>query len=138
MQRFGTAVGLAIVIAAILGFTGEGPLAHQSTQLPGGAFSLDYDRYVRSANQTSLQVQLNRAGQQRVAISQDYLSKFQIGTITPQPQQSTVLGDRTVFTFNVQPGAQLQFQVTPTQIGSHSGTVWTRDGRISFRQFVYP
>src|SRR3954470_21528549 len=99
VHRVGGVVGLLLLVAAIAGLFGEGPVAHATAKSSGGSLQVDYDRFVRTAASTSFQITLPRgSGQTNFAISADYLQNASVNSVTPEPSTETVLPDRLIFT----------------------------------------
>lgn len=74
-----------------------------------------------------------------VAFSRDYLESFEVQSISAEPESVATLGDRTVYTFEVEPGAELTFSVEPQRIGRLEDIVYGPGGSsLSFVQWVYP
>ena len=62
-----------------------------------------------------------------------------VNDIQPQREGQTVLPDRIVYTFDLQPPTQVKFFTTFREAGAQKATVWGPDGRrLSYTQFVYP
>jgi hypothetical protein len=139
VQRAGRVLlGLGL-IAALAGVFGTGPLANATAQAPRGAFSVDYDRFLRTAQSTELQIAARAGGHGgTVALAQDYLNATQLGGVSPQPDSETARGGRIVLRYDGGLPDQVELQVTPRVIGIHRATLWV-DGRpVSFRQVTWP
>ena len=139
ITRVASLVGVLLVIAAILGLFGEGPLAHATASSRDGSLQVDYDRFIRTESSTSFQVSLARgSGQTNIAISRSFLQAASINSISPNPQSETVLPDRVLFTVQQRAPAQIQITITPSKIGAHRVTIYSHDASVSFTPFTYP
>jgi hypothetical protein len=100
VQRVGRAILVLGVAAAVLGVFGTGPLASATARAPGGAFSIDYDRFLRSTQSTDLQISAQSARRPAtVAVAQSYLDTTGLTDVSPQPDSETARGDRVVLTW---------------------------------------
>jgi hypothetical protein len=140
VQRVGRVVFLVLFAAAIAGVFGTGPLAHASASGSGGAFSVDYDRFLRTTQSSSLQVtpSTRQGGGGDIAIASSYADAIDIGNVTPQPDSETATGDRIVLSYQNRLPAQVEVSVFPQTIGIHRATIWVRGRPVSFRQVVWP
>lgn len=100
-QRIGTAVLFLFVVGAILGLTGKGgPLSHARAGAPGDAINIEYDRFVRGDAPSRLFVHL-RGGSEPLQfwLSDHYLERVKVETITPEPHRISVEKNRHVYGF---------------------------------------
>jgi hypothetical protein len=139
VHRLSALLAVLLLAAGLAGVFGEGPLAHASAQSAGGRLQVDYDRFVRTAASTSLQLTLSGAhGQTSFALSNAFLQNAGSPQISPQPSNATVLPDRTVYSLPVRSSGQVQVSFSPETIGVHRVTVWAGRDLVTFRQFTYP
>lgn len=144
VERVGWA-GLALIVgAALAGLVGPGPLSRTSAGSPGLPLELEYDRYVRSHNQTDLQVRIepdSGLGRARLWLDVAYLERVRLDGVEPEPAAVLALPERTVFEFRTgsdRPVA-ITFRVIPLRAGSVAGRLGLADGRyLTIRQFTYP
>lgn len=127
-----------IVVAALLGLFGTGPLSDARTS--DGPLRAEYERFTRFGTTSELSVAPGGGeGSTNIAVSRAYLHDMVIDDIQPQPEGASVLSDRIVYTFDVQPPAEVKFFSTFREIGPQKATIWGPDGRrLSYTQFVYP
>ncbi|HWC25914.1 MAG TPA: hypothetical protein VG474_04960 [Solirubrobacteraceae bacterium] len=138
VRRVFAGVWALIMLAALLGIFGTGPLS--DARSADGPLRAEYERFTRFGTTTELSIAPGRAdGRTNVAISRSYLHDMVIDDILPQPDGATVLPDRVVYTFDVQPPGDVKFFSTFREIGLQKATVWGPDGRrVSYTQIVYP
>lgn len=139
-QRVGLIAFLLFFAAAVAGVFGTGPIAHATATAPGGSFSVDYDRFLRTTQSSSLQVSpsTQQGGGGDIAIASSYANAIQVGNVTPQPDSETATGDRIVLSYQSRLPAQVEIGVAPQTIGVHRGTIWVRGRPLAFRQVVWP
>jgi hypothetical protein len=139
-------VGAALLLVlAVLGLFGTGPISSTTATSGDGTVAVDYHRFVRHDGRASLRFHVSgdQASNQQIAlwISQGYIDNMQIEDITPQPTEVRSAGDRTIFVFAVdQPGDPLNatFSLRPSHIGRISGEAGAGDARLDIDQLSYP
>lgn len=140
VQHAATVLFVLIVLAALLGLTGMGPLSDAQTSSGAGDLSVSHDRFLRLGTPTELEIRL--AGVQQtteVALDAAYLEGFDIDEISPQPDGQSAEPDRVVLTFEERGPSTLTITLTPREIGTQRTELSvTRSGTVYLRQFVYP
>jgi len=145
VQRVGWGVGALIIVAALLGVFGSGPLS-AATAGDEETLVVHFQRFVRHKGQGELVVKVGpnqaSAGQVELWLTTEYLGEIDLQGISPEPDEVRSAGDRQVFVFLVDDPAQL-LEVTityfPTGLGRVSGAAGLVDGAtVSFTQFGYP
>jgi hypothetical protein len=145
-ERAGWGVMLLLVVAALLGVLGQGPLSHTETDGPDGTFRLEYDRFLRHRAETELSVHLSaeKTGRSEVRLwlGQNYLDRVLLNQVTPPPAHVEAGEGRSVFVFRVADRgrpARIVFHIEPQSAGSLPGRAGLDgDNGLSFNQFVYP
>ncbi|HWC14221.1 MAG TPA: hypothetical protein VG929_06470 [Actinomycetota bacterium] len=104
-QRVGRVLMSLIVVAALLGFFGAGPLSLTEVRDDTGNLSLAYEHFGRRGSTTELVVDVAPAaianGKAEVWLSSHYLGEMQVESVTPAPDQVTIQDDGYVYTFLV-------------------------------------
>jgi hypothetical protein len=146
-ERFGWVVMAGLLIAAVAGLLGDGPLSHASAGADGAPLRLDYDRVVRSEATTALTLRIAPAaiagGQVRVWLDRAYLARVEPGAIQPPPLAVEVGPERMTYTFAVAADArpaEITFQHQLRSAGSleaRIGLAGDGDG-LPFHQLVLP
>lgn len=140
VQRIGRIVFGLVLVAALLGVFGTGPLAHATASAPGGAFRVDYDRFLRSTQSSALQVSPSSTGSGGgdIELASSYVDDVEVSDVSPQPDSETARGDRLVLSYQSRMPTQVQIGVFPRTMGVHRAQIWVRGKAVSFRQVVYP
>lgn len=140
VQRIGRTVFGLFLLAALVGVFGTGPLAHATAGASGGAFSVDYDRFLRSTQSSTLQVSATSTGGGGgdIEIASSYVDDIDVSDVSPQPDSETARGDRLVLSYQDRVPDQVQIAIFPRTIGVHRAQLWVRGRRASFHQVVYP
>ena len=135
-----TAVVFGLVLAAaLLGLLGRsGPLS--DTSASAGGLQVGYERFLRLDTPTELQIAIGVGqGETDIAISRALLDDLEIQSYSIEPQTTTALPDRVVFTFEQQPPSTVTLAVEPQRIGRLRGAVYgPGDARVSLSHWVWP
>ena len=145
VQRMGWAVMALVVLAAVVGVFGNGPLANATARSSDGAYQVEYARFARHRAPTSIRVVLQQgaAGSEaRVALDRGYADGMQVEEVYPEPETVEVGANEVVYTFKLATegsGATVVFSALFEDMGRNGGTV-TLEGHppVRLSQFVYP
>jgi hypothetical protein len=139
IQRIGWIVVAMLLVLALAGLFGNGPLSHAHADGPTGR--IDYERFVRNGSPAQLVVTPSGSrGVSRIEITAAYLEAVRIERITPEPTAVRMQGERLLYEFDaVAPGAAISFHIDPQQLWRHTAEV-TIDGGAPLRiwQLTYP
>jgi hypothetical protein len=143
-RRFGRIQTIAwrvlalLPVAAVAGLFGGGLFSQVTTGDAG--VKVSYDRFGRRSVDTQLEVTLVRAQRPvAVSISRDFLDRYDLSEVRPQPERVTAYADRLDFTFAALGRAPVSFTLQPQDLGSSRGTVTVAGSRpVELRQLVYP
>lgn len=137
VQRIGRAAMVLIVVAALLGYAGTGPLSLTQTESSTGSLGVIYERFGRRGHSTDITLHVDGSvaenGEIDVWVSSDYLDRMQLDGITPQPDQAASADEGVVYTFLVdEPGDPLtvNFNLTIDAMGPETGRIGLRNGDI--------
>ena len=144
IQRGGWLVMLAIIVAALIGLLGAGPLSSATAE--SGPLLLQYSRFERRHAPTELEVTVANTvidqDQIEIWFSTDYLTRTEITSIVPEPEEVSETDDRVVYRFNIDDQGQtptMYFALEHDDPGSTTGRIGVNDGpELTFWQFVYP
>jgi hypothetical protein len=145
VERAGWIVMAGIVLLALLGLFGGGPLSTVTQKEPGG-FQITHERFDRQMNPSKLTLQLPpdaiQGGQARFWIDRNYLEKVQIEDISPAPGSTEVSAERLIYTVKVADPSQpvtIKLDIRLEDSGLVEGEAgWEGGGSASFSQFVFP
>ncbi len=145
IQRVGWVVMALIVVAALLGVFGSGPLS-AATVGDEASLALQYQRFVRHQGQGELVVRVapNETVEGRVEfwLTTEFLGEIDLQGISPEPDEVRSAGDRQIFVFLVNdPAGPLEVTISyfPNGLGRVSGGIGLVDGPdFSFNQLSYP
>ncbi len=147
VQRIGWIVMLLIVIAALLGLFGRGPLSSAHVGESGAALSADYERFVRleAPQQLTLYVGAEAVRPDSTAqiwLDREWLAGTEVKAISPEPAATVAGAERNTYTFRVDPSslpARLTFELQSHSLGPITGRLGVSSGpSYTFSQFSYP
>jgi hypothetical protein len=148
VQRVAWVLMALVVVAALLGLTGSGPLSRKSVTSANGAVRVEYDRFLRRGATTTLRIHATPASSEttRLAVwlGRPYLEEVTINGVQPTPEGVQTSHDRVTWSFAVSardPGAPLTvtIRLVPEAIGRLRAAVGLGAGPgLGFSQWVYP
>lgn len=144
-KRVGVVALYAVLLAALAGLFGSGPLSHASTRSVDGMVRVDYDRIVRANAPTSLRFHVRNSrrtdGTVNLWLDQSFAHSIMIEQIVPEPVQRRIVAGR----LNVEMAASaadtaIDMAVTyrPKSLGSTVIGAGVDQGQVRMRQFVFP
>lgn len=146
VQRIGWGVLGLIIVAALLGLFGGGPLSHTTVRSQDGALGLEYNRFWRVQTPMTLYIFLRlravNKDETRLWLSRSYIDAVDVQHITPQPQRVEAGTDRFTYIFAISQMDQqikITFHVEPERPGRVTGRLGLEDGTaLSFAHVIYP
>jgi hypothetical protein len=144
-QRVGRLVMALVVLAALLGLVGSGPLS-KARAGDGERLTVEYDRFVRRLGENRLTVKVApgaAAGPEvRVWIDSRYARWMEVESVTPEPERMETAADRLTLVFMLaRPGEGLEavLDLRSRAFGPVRGAVGLAGGPAArITQFVYP
>jgi hypothetical protein len=105
VQRIGWALMLLVILAALGGLFGRGPLSRAVAGRPGDPLRVEYDRFVRRHSSQSLTLLLSpdavNAGEARIHVDSALIAGLEIRHLTPAPERQEATPDGIVATFRL-------------------------------------
>lgn len=146
IQRIGWAGMALIVLAAVAGLFGSGPLARKTVVDDLQLLRLEYDRFGRYEGELFLRLDLTpeatKTDRVTVWIDRTYWTNHAIEQITPEPVSSSIALDGFLYTFEVgtqRAPAAIIFRLRPEYLGALDGHIRVNDqGSLTFHQFIFP
>jgi hypothetical protein len=136
VQRIGWLVIAAVIVAALLGLFGGGPLSRAAVE--GDGLRVAYERFARLQQSTRLQLALPKTAPGEVALNRGYLELFRIEQITPEPREVEANGEWLVYRFGGSGTSTVTFHLMPEKFGSVAGAARADGNPLAFHQFIYP
>lgn len=148
VQRVAWVVMAGIVVAALLGLFGSGPLSSATVSTPNGVIQVRYERFGRLDSPLVTNVRLapgtgDADGRVRLWVSREYLSRVAGDGLSPVPESTLTAADRVVFVFRLTDPAQpvdITFYLNTEKVGSLTGQFGLVNSKpvLAIRQFIYP
>lgn len=144
VQRAGWLVMLAIVLAALIGLFGGGPLSTATAKVE--PLQLQYTRFERRHAPTKLEVSVASGAvsqdQVEIWLSSDYLARIEITSIVPEPEEVSETNDRVIYRFNIDDQTRAP-RILMTLEHDEPGLTTCRIGMVdgpelAFWQVIYP
>jgi hypothetical protein len=145
VQRVGWVMWAALIVAALSGLLGSGPLSRRVVVSANGAVQLAYQRFVHHHHPTVLEVYLRpkkSAGDELALVfSQEFLDRVRIHQIQPDALRRELHSDGAIFVFK-RGGAEtakIVLHVEYERFGAAPGGLELvgHEG-VDFTSFVYP
>lgn len=137
---------LLVVLAAVVGLFGNGVFSRTTKSTPDGQVEIAFQRFARSGGRTTLEVdvspEVTGKGAIAVLVSREYLSRFELRRVTPEPDSQESAGDSIAFVFKVRDSTsplEVEFNLEAEAAGRSRGKMNVGEGPpLHFSQFVYP
>ena len=144
-QRIGRFGLLVVIVLAVAGAFGAGPLSSATLRTPDGRLELDYSRIARHRSPEPLRIRIVPPAADTSVdlwINREYLHGLAVQRISPDPVRVTSDNERLVYRFgiaNASRPAEVVFQVDADALWMRRGAIGFVGGdSITFRQFVLP
>lgn len=142
VERLGWVAMAAVVLAALAGILGDGPLARARMHTADGIAELRYSRFSRARAPDTLQVSFGRdPGPLRLSLSRHYVTDaVKVEQITPPPASVQLSASEVTYEFhNVGSYGAITVDIEPRHAGRIHAELRVRDGApLAFTQLVYP
>lgn len=146
IQRIAWGVIALILLCAVLGLFGHGPLSRTTARDPSLPLSLDYERFGRYQSALTLRVHVHETPTDqdtvRIWFSRDYLSKIEIKQILPEPVGAETSPTGMIYQFRLAQPEQRSDVIVSVEMEA-TGFIEGRIGldeshALTFRQWIYP
>jgi hypothetical protein len=140
-QRIAWVAFALVLLAALLGLFGSGPLS--TATVSGDGFEVEYERFARRGRAMWLVVRIEEppAGAVVIEISQEYLEVCTVERTEPTSTEEASGELMRRFEFDAEPGsaAEYAFRLEPGSAGLVRGTIAVNGGdHVEFSTFLYP
>jgi hypothetical protein len=146
IQRLGWLAMGGLVLTALTGVFGYGPVSWQQATDPAGFVRVEYERFQRRGSEFTLRVdvapQATADNVVPLRVSGSFLDAVEVKGIAPEPREARSLGADIEYMIPVAQSGQaatIRFALKRRAVGSHSAEIGL-SGRepARFTQFVYP
>lgn len=137
VQRIGWILIFTLVAAAAFGVFGDG-LASKISE-SGANTSISYDRFYRQEARMELKVSIsNPAVNPVISFPGDYITRFKLESVVPEPVQNTVSGGMVHYTFNGTGPMNIIFRLIPEKVGTIEGRAVMNGEAFQLSHLIYP
>lgn len=145
IERAAWVIMAAVIIAALAGVLGRGPLSKARAGQPGTPLWVEYERFARNETpaQLRIHVQPKADGKSRTQLSlnRDFIGSVEIERIDPGPATSELAADEISYTFDIV-GSSAPLLITLSFVPHRSGRLPVSIGldgtRVELAPFFYP
>lgn len=142
-QRVGWILLAVLVIAALAGVLGDGPLSSTQLSSSDGALQASFDRFLHRSDPAVIVLRVSaemRSKSLRVHVGSAFLRRVRILRITPEPQSEIARQEGIDFLFeSAGAPADITFHFEPEEWGPlQSDFALDAGSQVSVEQFVYP
>jgi hypothetical protein len=134
-----------ILLAALLGLLGPGPISYSNLLTPDGKLAVEYYAIERYEAPTQLRIRIRPAGDEitvRLAISRTFTDNITPQNIAPEPESVEIERDRIVYSFRVSEldeRALVIYRFKHNELGRLRYEVGLADGAsLAISQFICP
>lgn len=147
VQRVGWIAMGMVILAALAGLMGSGPLSKASAGGPDDDLQVTYQRFDRRHAPTEVQMKVaggaHQEGEVRIWVDQAFLDRVELEQIIPEPEEVLSEPGREIYVFRAGSDSSQQVDVTyqlqQDAFGIHTARVGIVDGpELTFWQVVYP
>lgn len=145
LQSLGQALCLLLVLGAVAGLLGGGPLSAGNAQSADGLAQVEYPRIVRAHAPFSLTITVPAEaavnGQLRLTIPNTALEWFHVSEISPEPTETRLAGSHLQLTFlaDAAPANTIRIYGEAEKAGKRSFQLTAGDsGEVTLTQFIFP
>jgi hypothetical protein len=143
VQRIGWIVIAALLLLALAGLFGNGPLSHAVAS--AGTLQVSYERFAHADAPATLRIDVRQPseGTVRVAINREYLDTLRVEHILPEPLRTVSGGEEHTFEFASPGNADLHISIEASPQAPGMPVARVRllqepNAILRFRQVVYP
>jgi len=146
VERVAWAIAALVLLAALLGFLGPGPLGKVTAASPDKSISLDYYRMERHQAPAEWRLQIDgklaKQGELRLWVHRRLVEVTGTLQIDPAPESVEIQDERFVYAFKAvkpPPIIKVFFRFEPNKIGKTLARLGVVDGpAVEFSQFYLP
>ena len=144
VQRVGWVVITLVLVAALAGLFGNGPLSHASAS--AGNLQVRYDRFVHADAPATLNIDVTNLASNvaRLTIDRSLLEPMDVQRMQPRPSRTRAAGNAVVFEFDVSDARTLHVLIdaSPQSPALASGSISVLESgaasTVRIQQLIYP
>lgn len=145
-ERLGWALLILLILVAVAGLFGNGPLSWTTVTTPDEALEVSYERFGRRGGSQDLTLRATSRsaenGEWHIEISSSYLASLEVSSITPEPESVEMVEGAARYNFSqatADADLEVIFAVMPRHVWSQRGELRLGDGEpVTVTQFFFP
>ncbi|MDG9925668.1 MULTISPECIES: hypothetical protein [unclassified Pseudomonas] len=143
LERLGWCCLLAVVLLALAGVFGKGPLSTAKASSADGRLQVEYQRIARNGAHSELLIHVQKAGERQLEIdlSGDLFDGVSIEAIEPQPLRSATSdgsGQRLLAAADGQGRVRLRLHLRAEGVGRYGARIDSGTQHVALRQLILP
>ena len=145
VQRVGWVLVALLVVAALAGVFGAGPLSETTNAAEDGTVEVEYERFIRHVGTTTMTVSLGAAsvedGKAQLYISRDLATGWRLEDVSPAPSTESSTEEWLIYEFDVlgDTPPEVKFLYRGDGFGRHAGVLRAGGGTpVPMWQWIYP
>lgn len=136
-QRIGWGIMFLLIVLGAIGMFGTGPVSIKKAQMQNA--TLEYEHFLRFGSQTELKITVeHQQGQVKLRLPINYLERFTIDHMIPEPETSALVNGQMEYTFPAINHGIIRLFIEPDKTGTVDGRISVNNESASFSHFVYP
>lgn len=150
-QRVSWVLAMAILLAALFGVFGNGPVSKTEEASHDQSLRIEYQRFVRFQAPAEYRIYVSpqpRSGDTfRLWLNRDFFDGTQLRRIIPEPDSTQLVPDGIIHEFHVsreRDPVEIQFRLEIEKMGRYNPAIalvnqdGRRESQLDFTQFAYP
>jgi hypothetical protein len=146
VQHIGWILWSGIILAALMGLLGSGPLSNESVAAADGSIRVEYQRFVHHHHVTTITLQVlqdvSTEKAVRIEISEELLKATELRNVQPEPQEKLLSDRGAILVFPLDQAKRcpmITFHLEYEDYGRSGGTVSLQGhAPVPVRPLIYP
>lgn len=135
-QAIGMYCILVFVVSAAVGLFGNG-IVSKSREFNGDA-NVEYQQFLRYEAKSQFRIQAISKQGLKLSFPAEYLAKFEIVSIVPQPDKTRFEESRVLYSFDGHDQFDITIYSEPKHLGNVEGSLNVNDSRFHLTHFIFP
>jgi hypothetical protein len=144
-QRAGWGLLTLLIVAALAGTFGAGPVSETTAESPDGSVTVEYERFIRHIGTTTLTIAPGASavvnGKVQVHISRELVTGWRIENVSPAPSTESSSDDWLIWEFDAlgDTPPEIKLLYRGDGFGRHDGSIRAGTGTgLDVWQWIYP
>lgn len=137
IQRIGWVLMFLFILLAAIGMFGSGAMS--KAIMEGSNQKMEYQKFFRFEARMEMKFELLAAAAgSTVSFPKEYLQKFRIESVVPEPKENKTENNFVNYQFDGNGPMSITFYLVPQSLGNIKGQVRVNEQVYNFHQFIYP